>query len=194
MFSFTSIILMFSQYGYLIILPLAIVEGPIITILAGFIASQGVLNIIIVYIVVVVGDLLGDSIYYAIGRFSKRTFFNKYGHYIGMTASRIDKLTNYFNRHGGKTLMFGKLTHALGWPILVTAGIVEMPFIKYLYLNLLGTIPKSLGFLLLGYYVGYAYKTIDSYFNKIFFIIGVIIIIVGLIIFLIRRDKQNKIP
>jgi len=47
-------------YKYLILIPLAVVEGPIITVIAGFLITLGYMNIFLVYLIVIAGDLAGD--------------------------------------------------------------------------------------------------------------------------------------
>lgn len=53
-------------YGYLIIFPLMIIEGHIITVIAEFLASLGYFNVFTIYSLMVLADLTGDTIYYAI--------------------------------------------------------------------------------------------------------------------------------
>jgi membrane protein DedA with SNARE-associated domain len=48
--------------GLLLLFPLAVVEGPIVTVIAAYLASLGYLNIFAVFAVVVAADLVGDSI------------------------------------------------------------------------------------------------------------------------------------
>jgi membrane protein DedA with SNARE-associated domain len=48
-----------------------------------------------------------------------------------------------------------------------------MPFPSYLWYNLLGTLPKSLALVAIGYTFGYAYNQIDSYIFQGSLIVGV---------------------
>ena len=56
-----------SHYGYWMMLPLMIIEGPIITIIASMLAKLGAFNIFIVFILSVAGDMIGDIILYYLG-------------------------------------------------------------------------------------------------------------------------------
>jgi membrane protein DedA with SNARE-associated domain len=153
-----------------------VIEGPIITIIAGFLSSLKVLNPIIVYIVVVAADITGDFIYYAIGRWGRESFINKWGKYIGLSAEKVKKLEVYFEKHTKKTLIFGKLSHAVGAPILVAAGIVKLPFWEFIWFNFWATLPKSFIFLMIGFYFGQAYVKLSKYLD--YFTIGVLILVV----------------
>jgi len=68
-------------YKYLVLYPIMVFEGPIITIIAGFFVSIGHLNGPAVFMVLIVGDVTGDSLYYTIGRWGK-----------GLTLTRLGRL------------------------------------------------------------------------------------------------------
>ncbi|MCL4354044.1 VTT domain-containing protein, partial [Patescibacteria group bacterium] len=134
-FSLDQIIGWLLVYKYVILFPVMVIEGPIITIIAGFLSSLDFLNIFIVFPVIVVADLTGDFIYYSIGRWGREGFLDKWGHYFGINAEKVVKLENHFEKHTRKTLIFGKLSHAFGAPILVAAGIVKIPIGRFMWFN-----------------------------------------------------------
>ena len=51
-----------TAYGLIVLTPLAIVEGPIVTIIAASLAGQGLLSLKAVFVCVVLADLVGDSL------------------------------------------------------------------------------------------------------------------------------------
>ncbi len=187
-----AIIAFILHYRYLVILPVAILEGPIITVIAAFLAAQGYFNIFIVYIIVVIGDLAGDLMYYGIGRFGHTIAKSKIGQKLGVKDHHLDKVSSHYQEHSGKTLLFGKLTHSMGMVVLTTAGVARMPIWKFLWYNLIGTLPKSLLFTLLGYYVGYAFQKINSILDKAVYIIGIVIVLAIAGYFIHRYIKNNK--
>lgn len=64
-----------------------------------------------------------------------------------------------------KTLVLGKFTHSFGLAILVAAGIAEVDFWEFLWVNALGTIAKSAILILIGFYFGQYYVQINNYIN-----------------------------
>ncbi len=164
-FSLTQILGWLIQYKYLVLFPIMVIEGPIVTILAGFLSSLGYLNIFMAYSIVVMGDIVGDSLYYAAGRWGQHVIFTRWGRYIGVTAERVTQLRQFFARHTMKTLMFGKLSHAVGAPVLVAAGLAHVPYWKFLGINFLATLPKSLVLIVLGFYFGHSYTRIKTYLD-----------------------------
>ena len=152
-------------YKYLVLFPIMVIEGPIITIIAGFLISSGNLNSLASYLVLVSGDVTGDSIYYAIGRWSKGIIFGKWGRFLGITKERIGQLETYFYHHKAKSLFIGKWSHAVGAPILAAAGLARVPYGEFLAINFLATLPKTLLLLLIGFYFGRSYKRIATYLD-----------------------------
>jgi membrane protein DedA with SNARE-associated domain len=152
-------------YRYFVLFPFTIIEGPAVSIIGGFLASLGYLNLFIVYVVVIVGDMVGDSMYYAAGRWGRGGFLQRWGHLIGITETRVEKLEGHFQRHSGKTLILGKLTHVGVIMILVAAGVARVPFWEFLWYDAVATIPKSLALVLIGFFFGHAYKSISHYLD-----------------------------
>ncbi len=147
------------QYGYAIVFLASLVEGPIVTVVAGFLASQGVLSVAAVYVTVVLGDLAGDALYYAVGRWGigRLPWTGRHG---GRLRRRIDALREYIRARPGRVLLFGKLTHSAGFAVLLAAGAARVRPVVYMLYNLLGTLIKSAALVLVGYFLGRFYAAL----------------------------------
>jgi membrane protein DedA with SNARE-associated domain len=179
------------NYRYLILFPLIVVEGPITVITAGVLSSIGLLNFFAVYFVAIIGDLAGDSLYYAAGRYGRK-HLDRWGRFIGLPKERLEKMETHFNAHGGKTLVAGKLSHAIGAIVLVSAGIARIPFRKFIFFNFWATLPKSLVLLLIGFYFGNTFIHLQRYFD--FAWLGTLIITLLLLgVYLILRKTGKKL-
>jgi membrane protein DedA with SNARE-associated domain len=55
--------------GYVVMFGLMVIEGPIITLMASFLASIGLFSFPLVLLLGWMGDITGDLMYFAIGRF-----------------------------------------------------------------------------------------------------------------------------
>jgi len=179
-------------YGYAALLPLAIIEGPAVTVFAAFLGAQGVLDVVGVYAIVVLGDLVGDVLYYAVGRFAaarwaaKRTTAEwgaedrsatepgatgrwptqpksgRTSRWMASVRRRVEVLAPRIRTRAGAMLLFGKLTHSAGIAVLLAAGAAHVHLRRFLAFNLLGTLPKSLVLVLLGYWFGRLYDSSQS--------------------------------
>lgn len=167
------------QYGYLVLFLVVVVEGPIATIIGAFVASQGYLDIFVVYAIAVVGDLFGDLAYYGIGRLGRVGTPARIWPLLGITEDRLARAARYFERHGAKMLFFAKYTQT-GIVILPASGAARMPVGKFLWYNLLGTLPKAIALLLIGYFFGYAYNSIDNDLTRASFLLAGTLCLTGL--------------
>lgn len=168
-----------ASYTYAVLFPLTVVEGPLVSILAGFVCSLGYANLYLVFPIIVLGDLTGDCLWYAAGRWGRRGFSGRWAAFVGITPARLVRVQEYFEKHSGKTLLLGKLTHGVGALILVAAGVAQVRPRRFLGFNLLATVPKSLVLLLLGYFFGQALAQAASLLNYLAFgIAGVAVLAV----------------
>jgi membrane protein DedA with SNARE-associated domain len=178
-----------SHYKYLVIFPFAVFEGPIITILAGFLASLGKLNFWIAYSVVVAGDIFSDTMYFYIGRFGRERFILKYGKYLGLNIRRVEIIERNFKTHPWKIFSFGKVAHGTGSLILTAAGLSRVPYLKFLGYNIPTTLANSFILIILGFYFGHAYASFNTYFD--FVALFCILLLIVLYVYFIWRTKNS---
>ena len=175
-----TIIQWISTYKYLIIFPVAIVEGPIIMVICGFLYHLGYLELAPTYIVLLLGDLAADFVWYAVGYHGASRFIKRWGHFFSLTENRVEKLKGLFNRHQGKILVISKLTMGFGFAVatLIAAGMSKVGFKKYALINIFGGFIWTALLMMLGYYFGELYVLIDASFKKIFLVgaIGIFIL------------------
>jgi len=179
------------QYRYIILFPLVIVEGPIVTVLAGFLASLGQMNLWICLPIVVVGDIIGDTFMYAQGRWGGKLVVEKWGHHFGINQNIILRLEEHFKQHPGKTLILGKVSHFFGGPVLIAAGMGRMKISQFLWYNFLGTVPKSIFLLLIGFYFGEAYARVDKFLTFAGWA-AAILVVLGVMVYFVLSKMSKK--
>ncbi|MFM2485983.1 DedA family protein [Celerinatantimonas yamalensis] len=174
-----------SNYGYVALFIAALVEGPIAAVIGAFLASQGLLNIAAVYMVSVLGDMLGDLLLYGLGRSSwmSSSFLRKRPN--SSANLKFSSLLASFRTRPGRVLVTAKLTHAAGFIVLLGAGVARIPMRIFLGFNFLATLPKSAVFVLLGFFAGAAYHHIDFYLWLFSCVILAVLVVASL--FYIRR-------
>jgi len=107
---------------------------------------------------VVAGDVTGDFGWYAAGRWTRLGLDSRWGRYLKITPERLQPLEKHFERHSARTLFLGKLTQGVGFLTLLGAGAARIRPERLVEYSLLGTLPKSLAFLLFGFYFGRAFQ------------------------------------
>lgn len=174
-----AVVALIQGYGLWILAPFAIIEGPIATVLAAYLAHEGYMKLGAVYAVCVMGDLTGDALLYVLGRYGAGRLPIALTRRLGMTEARKLAMSQYFTAKGGRTLMFAKITHSAGLPILIASGMAKMNFPLYMWYNLLGTLPKTAILVFIGYYFGAAYGLIDAYIYRISLVVLILLILGG---------------
>ncbi len=152
-----------SQHGLWILAPLSVLEGPIITVIAAYLAQQQLLVLWQVVVCVIIGDLVGDALHYAAGRGMLGWLPARWQQRLGITPERIAEMAKLFEAKGMRVLVVGKLTHAVGFAALIGAGAARMRFGPFLLANLLASVPKSLVFIAIGYLFGEAHEAIGQW-------------------------------
>ncbi len=166
------------QYTYFLIFPIAVIEGPIIIIISGFLVYLGVLNVYVALLVLVIADMIGDSLYYLIGKYWRQSaWIKKIGSFLGYSEKSEQNLEKHFENHTGKTLLLAKVSHGIGGAVQVAAGIARVPYPEFLWFSFIGTVPKTIALLLVGFYAGSSYEKMDGYLNTIaLFVLGAVVL------------------
>lgn len=191
-----SAMLFVQSHGYFLIFLVMVLEGPLITMAAAFAASMGIFSIQIIFLLSLLGDLVGDGIHYFIGHSTRRVVMEKYDLKFGLSKKRIKKLEKGLREHFGKYLFLIKFTPILTTPGLLLTGTMRVPIKKFIFYSFLITLPRTIFFTLTGYYLGVALSKVIRY-TQIggYVVLGVIIILVlkYLIVELNFKEVKNKI-
>lgn len=163
------------QFKYLILFPLAAVEGPMVSFAVGFLVYTNYLDPVLSFSILLLGDIIPDSIYYYIGRFgNKRNLHNK----LSVISKNYDTICNLWHHHTGKTMFFGKLAYGLGQFFLISAGLAKLPFRRFIAYALPITLFQFSVLMFLGYYLGSYYEVISSSVKGAELIIAVIAVVI----------------
>lgn len=191
MFSLDAILHLVQENGLVLLFLLAVLEGPIVSVIGAYLARLGYMDLAAVFVVVVIADLVGDMMFYGLGRAGPRVLSAKWQHRLHLDDERVETLKSHYRDKGGRTLVLGKITHSAGMVVLAAAGAAHMNILKFLGWNLVATLPKSALFMGLGYSLGYAYKSIDGYIFKISIALLLVLVVAGGAWVLHRRQQSQ---
>lgn len=153
-------------YGYLLLFPVAIMEGPIVTVIAGFLVSLGVFNPLIVYAVVVLGDVLGDAFWYTLGRIGGNWRITRaIKRLFKISEADITYARRLFETHRYKMMTLSKLAWGLGSAGLLAAGLARVPYSLFFTTCVLITLGQAAFFLGMGVLFGETYSQIAVYLD-----------------------------
>lgn len=138
---------------YLIIGLVALAEGPFLAVFCGALLAIGYLRFFPLLISIVIGNMVGDIVWYYIGYKIGHPFVLRFGRYVGLREPDIFTMENLFARYQYPILFVSKISNGFGLAIVVlfTAGLVRMPFAPFLWISLLGEILWSGSLIDVGY-------------------------------------------
>jgi membrane-associated protein len=155
---------------------------------AGTFAAIGALNIAALLIVLFCAALLGDNNNYFIGRFIGNKVYEK--NYRFIKREYLEKTHAFYERHGGKTVIFARFMPILRTFAPFVAGVGTMKYPRFLIFSILGNLLWVNIFCWAGYFFAN-----NDFVKKNFSMVIIGIIMVSLlppIITVIREKLKSK--
>ena len=181
---------------YLVIVIVAFAEGPWISLILGVLLRLNFFYFWPIYISLMLGDLIGDVVWYYIGKHYGHGFISRHGKRFNITEDGVTRMTDLFHRHKYKVLFLSKITNGLGLALvtLMTAGMVRIPFAQYIAVNIVGQLAWT-GFLLgIGFFFSNLYIMVDNILGKISITaVLIVVVILGFRYFRYLKAKVQKI-
>jgi len=185
------------DWGYLGIFLLMTVESSfipfpseIILIPAGYLASKGEMSISMIMIAGVGGSIVGAFINYYLAFLVGRKFLKKYGKYFFIKESALDKMEDYFAKHGHISTFIGRLIPGIRQLISIPAGLSRMNIAVFSFYTALGASIWAFILVALGYFIGENQELISIYLKQIIIGILVSLILLGYWYYLVQKRKR----
>ena len=163
------------------------IPSEIIMPLGGFFVYQQKLNFYILIFWGLLGTILGSLPWYYLGRLvnEKRlsNFLDNKGKYLGISSKDLIKSKMWFEKYGVSLVFWGRLVPGIRTLISVPAGIELMPLRKFLIWTTFGSLIWVALLTYAGYLFGENYPIIETYLDKIKYVIKPILILIFLYFF-----------
>ncbi len=166
-----------SYLVYIIILAVAFLEGPIISLATGFLTYTGYLNIEVSILILILGDTVPDSILYYMGRYGHgKEFIHKHFLRFEFISKNVKLIEHMWNHHPWKTIFLGKMAYGMSVPVIITIGLSKVSFKNFFSHSIVISVFSSITVFLIGYNLGYSYFIAEKYIKYvgIFFLVLVV--------------------
>ena len=174
------------RYRYWIIIPLAMLEGPMVAVATGALSSGGYFNPYLACSLFVAKDVVVDGAYYYLGRVaSDRPFGARLLARIRVTANEVERVRGLWDVHGWRTMFVGKLAWGLSPIFLAVAGIIAVPVDRFFRYAVGVALLQYVVLFLIGYYFGAATATVSTVLRLVQY--GIAIVVVGGLVYLRGR-------
>jgi membrane protein DedA with SNARE-associated domain len=193
-----------ADYGYLAVFVLMAVgsacvpiPSEIVMLFGGALASAGFaapgkdLDLVLVSLVGVAGNLAGSWAAYAVGYAGGRPLVERWGRYVLLRPHELDRAHVWFERHGEAAVFFFRLVPLARAFISLPAGAARMSFGRFTFYTFLGVLPWCFGLAGAGYLLGESWDSIDNYIRPISYALGAILVL-ALAVWVIRRLRNRE--
>lgn len=179
--------MVFAESGVLIGLFL---PGDSLLFTAGFLASQGYLNIWLLMPLMFVSAVLGDNVGYFFGKKVGPRIFEKEDS-LFFKKSYLIRSKVFFEKHGGKTLILARFIPIVRTFAPILAGVGEMNYRWFMINNLAGALFWAVGITLMGFLLGKTMPNADKYMLPIILLIVVVSVLPPIIKLLQEKFKKK---
>ncbi len=194
-----------STAGYPAVLLFVMIEssgipfpGETMLLLASFYAAvNGSLQIPLVIAFAALGAIIGDNIGYYIGRTGGKAIIERYGRYVFLKPEHLERAEQFFNKHGDKTVFFGRFVAVLRAWAAFLAGVNHMHWRTFFIYNAAGGIVWATLFGCLGYFAGRTlgnFSQVEHLASSITWIIAGLILLAGAVILFVYLTRRSKKP
>jgi len=142
--------IIFAETG-LVITP--ILPGDSLLFIVGTFSGSGFLNILIVYPTLLAAAIIGDSVNYWVGHRLGPKVFRKENSRL-FNKSYLEKTREFYERHGGKTIILARFIPIIRTFAPFVAGIGRMKYRTFLFYNVLGGFIWVTSLTFAGYFLG----------------------------------------
>ncbi|RLD94934.1 MAG: DedA family protein [Aquificota bacterium] len=159
---------------------------------AGYLASKGEMNILLVILCGTLGSLLGALFNYWISLALGRPFFQRYGKYFLVSDKTLSRVDLFFDRHGHISTLIGRLLPGIRQYISLPAGMARMNIPLFILFTSLGAGLWVMVLALVGYLVGHNQELLKLYLNKTVWAMVILSILLALVYLVWHRKRSKK--
>lgn len=191
-----------ATYGYAAVFVLMLLESACIPIpselimtFGGALAAGAVagthLNLILVIVLGVAGNVVGSYVAWAVGLYVGQAALRRWGHRFWLREHDIDRANDWFEHRGPIAVMIGRCLPVVRTFISLPAGFAGMRPLKFGVYTTLGCIPWTAALAGAGYAVGKNWQSVANGFHGPTYIIAAIVVVL-VVIALWRWGRKRR--
>jgi membrane-associated protein len=165
--------------------------GDSLLVTAGLLSAQPQfgLNVWLLGLLLSIAAILGNSLGYAIGRYSGPRLFTRDDSLL-FKKKHLFRAQEFYTRHGGKTLVIARFMPIVRTFVPVVAGMAQMNVRVYTAYNVLGAVLWIWSMLFIGYFLGRFIPGVDQHIEKVIILVIFISLLPGLISWWRERKRS----
>jgi membrane-associated protein len=162
--------------------------GDSLLITAGLFAARGDLNLPLLLVTLIPAAILGNATGYAIGKRTGQALYSRPDSLL-FRREHLRVTHEYYERHGGKTIIIAQFAPILRTFAPVVAGVAQMGYRKFATYNVAGAILWTAGMTLGGYLLGNLIPNIDKRIDLVVMVVIAVSLLPAVIAWLRSRHS-----
>ncbi len=163
----------------------ALTPGTTFLLFFGFMSSILKTNISLIIFAAFVGSIIGDVAGFFLGKYGSNFLLR---HKKLLKISHIEEGRKFFSNHGFKSIFLGKFIGPIRSILPLIAGSINLKFSTFMFYNILASFTWVSLYIIIGYYFGNNFRTIEKYISNI----GIILTILVTLYLIYHFHKKNK--
>lgn len=136
------------------------------------------------------GEVTGSIIAYCLGYFGGRPVLERYGKVILVSKEELERAERWFGRYGDWIVIVTRLLPAARGFIPLPAGVVRMPFGRFLLYTVVGSLVWCTVLTAIGHALGQHWSSVSGNLRK--YDVLIIAIMVALVVFALYKRFQGR--
>lgn len=159
------------------------IPSEVVLPMAGFLTGDGRMNYGIALFAATAGSVIGALILYGIGVWfgerRLRWLVNRYGKWLGVKESDIDKADEWFDRYGGPAVMLCRVVPIVRSLISIPAGLRRMPLPAFLLYTALGSAVWNAVLIGAGWILGDNWEEVEQYVGYLQYLVILVVLVLA---------------
>jgi len=166
--------------------------GDSLLVVAGLYASDGIVDIWALNLVLPLCAIAGDATSYWIGQRAGPAIFSRPKSLL-FNPEHVIAARDFYEKHGGKAIIIARFMPVVRTFVPVVAGIAGMPYRRFVTYNIIGGFAWVLSMTLMGYFLG-EFDIVRRHLEKVIILVVFISVLPGVIAWLRARAQKKKDP
>ncbi|SHF07788.1 DedA family protein [Desulforamulus putei] len=168
--------------------------GSVLVALAGFLSKQGKINMILAWLVSLLGYILGSTTAFLIGRHVGEPFIKRWGRFLQLTPQRFDHARQWLQKSAPGFIIGGRFIPTVGNITPYVAGISGISLVRFLLYDMIHALLWVTTFLGAGALLGRNWhRLMDTPWLKWFWVAGGLILLIYIFRHRIPFYHRNKV-
>lgn len=165
--------------------------------MAGFLAGEGKMNLVLAIIAATIGSVVGALILYGVGHWfgedRVRALVRRWGSWLGVSERDVDKADAWFDRYGGVAVMICRVVPIVRSLISIPAGLRQMPLGMFMLYTALGSAVWNTILIGAGWILGDNWERVAVYVDYLEYV-AIAVVVIFAVWWIWNRMIKRRVP